>query len=360
MGVISGILKKVFGGLFVAVFAVVLLNGLADVAYQTTYSLRAYVQLAAKEYRVKAQKLGDEGDQKRDLQPFLDYEQRYIAGLGHLVLPIQNGEMHVLADGRRLAPGEAIDPPGPRMAVLGASQAFGVFNSADGMLSAELDSLVPGYSVMNYAVPGQRLSQNSAHLEYLVRQGVQIDYALFVAGPVDVMYHCVHVPTERSYIKDKERMRMMNIIVKAQEIYSPRQVDYDCGPEMPGTVSVSDRLRIEMRGALATAEALGIPASVVFHPVPYDGTKADRSNLEDDWYFQVLAASMTPVFREFSKRLQEQPIPSVYDLSGAFAGHPPLFYDVGAHIVDEGQAILARAIVDTIDFSQPENAVSGN
>lgn len=345
-------LKKFLGGVLALGIALLLLDGLVDVTYHATYGLRSYIKNFARAESVEAQNeqvaTGDKDT--RDLMPFLDFETRYVAGQGSIPGAVNRGEMVVRNDGRRMAPGEAVERTEPHVIVLGSSQVFGIFNAAAETLPANLDRLLPGHAVMNYAVPGQHMAENMVYLQRLLRSGVSVDAVLLVAGPLDVFYHCVYLPTQKSYLDEKYNARLVNVLHRIEELYRPRAVDYDCGEGNPGVTSVVDRVRGEIRGAVATAHALGLPIAVVVPPSPYGG-KSDVSNLVGADLYQAYARGMDVVFAEFSRRLHDEPIESVHDLSGAFQGMPPMFFDEGGHIFDEGQRVLAKEIARTVDFA---------
>lgn len=266
--------------------------------------------------------------------------------IGATPLPISRPGFHIGQDGERLTP--PVRKPVATGLMLGASQAFGLYNLDDETLAANLQRALPGVALRNFAVPGQKVRQSMATWRMLRDKGMRFDFVILVSGPMDLT-ECR--PPPGSDPVREPGLAIARLFVHAQS----RRVGHDalrCAEPREIALQV-DRLIYDLESALAYARRVGVPLAIVIPPTPF-GNRADHSNLKSGEWF------MGPLTVALRRRLEQQPIAGVYDLSGAFDGQPPYFIDLPGHMSAAGQAVLARAIVGRVGagfFSRREKAV---
>lgn len=340
-------LKALVSAGLLFVLAGVLLTGLADVFLASSQKWREDLRVEARVRSVMG--AADRGgiSLPDDLEPFLGIDFETVPGLGRLTKPVDHGELTVVAGGRRLAPGEALEPGKPRILVFGASQIFGLYNRADQTVAAHLERLAPEVAFLNYGVMGQTMDASAVHLETLLRQGVSADGVLVIGGAMEPLLHCVFNPATKASQDEKDLLRLKSVFMKLKQIVAPAPPVLPCAEFSDVAETVVDRTLSGMRAMIATARAHDLDITVVIPPQPWVG-EADVSNIRETATFQLYSGGIGATGEMLLERLQKRPIPEVYDLTGVFQGGPPYFIDGAGHISDEGQRVLAKAIRDVL------------
>jgi hypothetical protein len=266
--------------------------------------------------------------------------------IGATPLPISRPGFHIGQDGERLTP--PVRTPVATGLMLGASQAFGLYNLDDETLAANLQRALPGVALRNFAVPGQKVRQSMTTWRMLRDKGMRLDFVILVSGPMDLT-ECR--PPPGSDPGREPGLAIARLFVRQQS----RRVGRDaqrCAEPREVALQV-DRLIYDLESALAYARRVGVPLAIVIPPTPF-GNRADHSNLKSGEWF------MGPLTVALRRRLEQQPIAGVYDLSGAFDGQPPYFIDLPGHMSATGQAVLARAIARRVGagFFRPATKVA--
>lgn len=329
------------------VLAGVLLTGLADVFLASSDEWREDLRVEA-----RAQSIVGAADRggislPDDLEPFLDIDFEAVPGLGRLTKPVDRGEVTVVAGGRRLAPGEALEPDKPRILVFGASQVFGLYNHADQTVAAHLERLVPEVAFLNYGVIGQTMDASAVHLEFLLRQGVSADAVLVIGGAMEPLFHCVFDLATKASQEEMGLLRLESFFLKLKKQIVPPERSSPCSTSPEVAETVVDRTLAGMRAMIATAGAHDLDIAVVIPPQPWGG-RANVSNIRETATFQLYTGGIGATGEMLLERLQKRPIPEVYDLTGVFQGGPPYFIDEAGHISGEGQHVFAKAIRDAL------------
>jgi hypothetical protein len=265
--------------------------------------------------------------------------------IGATPLPISRPGFHIGQDGERLAP--AVRSPVATGLLLGASQAFGLYDLDDETLAANLQRALPGIALRNFAVPGQKVRQSMATWRVLRDKRMRFDFVILVSGPMDLT-ECRSGPALEAR---EPGLALARLFGRAQSKRVGRDALH-CAEPREVALQV-DRLIYDLESALAYARRVGVPLAIVVPPTPF-GNRSDHSNLKFGERF------MGPLTWALRRRLEQQPIAGVYDLSGAFDGQPPYFIDLTGHMSATGQAVLARAIARRVGagFFSPADKVA--
>lgn len=278
---------------------------------------------------------------------------QYIAGIGLVPRPAILPGFSIGADGQRLVRTGNSPAANVNGLLLGASQAFGIGDSDDQTLSAAMGRILPEVNVSNYAVHGHRIVSNVMYWQSLAERGKKFDFVLIVNGAVDVLYHCLWLPdSNRLNARNSNATpppALGNAYEKALSLVSPSPPLYpqSCGDNAKDVSSVVNRIIYDLKGAQAFARERRIPLAIVIPPSPY-GNRANVSTLTGDPFYRDWKPILTPVVSALRRRLKENPLPGVYDLSDAFDGKAPYFLDSSAHMTGQGQEVLAQAIVNRV------------
>ncbi|MEN2979734.1 SGNH/GDSL hydrolase family protein [Tistrella bauzanensis] len=282
----------------------------------------------------------------RKLAVMMDLPKRHVAGIGDVLQPVSVPGFTIGAGGERLhthavAPDEATR----HILLLGASQAFGLFNDDDETLAAALERHMPGAVVRNFAMPGQSLPGNMMILKQRVAAGDRIDDVLVVNGLMDLIAYCLPPtlppPVARPVLGD-----MIKWVTGPAPATSGRS---DVCQTPDERAIVLDRLEEDIRGLLDVAHRHDLQVTLVLTPLPYvagagDGTFARLAQ------FQRYQAIMDPLMAALRERLDASGSDRVIDLSQSFDGtrQHGLFGDLYGHYTDAGNEALAPLIAEVL------------
>ena len=352
------VVKKTIAAAVIFFCAVLLIDGLVDLLFSVSGGARESARLDARLQDVVAGARKAGASLPEDLTPFTQIDFEQIGGTQSFTKAMNAGEVVVGPLGRRLAPGEPLEPEKPRILVFGASQVFGLYNRAGETVAANLERLLPDVAFMNYGANGQTMEDSAAYLEYLLRQGVTADGVVVIGGAMEPLLYCVFDPLTKAGAASQHKFRLLKVYERLDALINPaRQVLFPCSEGGDAAEAVVDRTIASIHAMIGVAHARNLEIAVFMLPRPWD-EGPDLSNIQEAQNFDLYTTAIGRTAELLVERLGQNPIPHVHDVTGAFDGKPAYFLDAVGHISDEGQRVLAQAIHDILVGSRGMTMVS--
>lgn len=280
---------------------------------------------------------------------FLAAPKVIIPEIGELPVEGAYSGFTILKNGVRLS------SPGPseplnKIAVFGASQAFGYGLPDEQTLVSALNQISEGDEFVNYAVIGQSLTASMRYIRFLLREKDDINQVVLLGNPMlDIFNFCRAMrgkasPNVFSTLAVKRLVDRLKAKFGDAAATSSFKTANNCADSSyPETVLLPEIL-LNLGNTQQFLADRNIDFQMFLLPSPYDASP-DVSNLQN-----IDQSLSSPLAQEIYPKIYTNLIswPGLQDLSRAFDGEKPLFTDHTGHISYEGNQILARHIVEAL------------
>ncbi|SJN58088.1 hypothetical protein VR7878_02649 [Vibrio ruber DSM 16370] len=275
---------------------------------------------------------------------------RYLPYVGDVIQPGDYGIYKINQLGGREYDYDSSSVKTKKLLVLGASQAFGFYNSSDKTLVTYLSALLPEYEIDNYSSPGQMVSQNLANWQRIHEMtGEYYDLAIIVNGPFDyVTEYNKFITRKNNEIKNQIAFfYLMDLVEKKIDSImsdSTASIDEYYNKLIPNKIMGDFEDIINYGASLNTRTLIFIP------PVVW-GNKANVDNIGKNITKNAFLNSAARNLSDLSIKNS-----NVIDMSNVFDDMDEQFFiDFSAHLTPNGNHLLAKKIVKYIKQIDNEN-----
>lgn len=290
---------------------------------------------------------------RKVIEPFRkDYKDApkiKIPGIAALAIKGEYGTFSMREDGIRKS-SKPSENATIRIAIFGASQAFGFLLPDEETLVSMLNQQSTRFSFVNYSVPGQSMSSTAEYVRYQFREAPNYDLAIMLSNPrLDIHYFCKELGGGIKPNKTLAFLRLFdNLQLKVagnRDKVADTDTKYCEGTPYPERILIPE-IQLSLENTREQIEIQGLGFYVFLLPSPYRG-KPDISNIRS----LSNAHAGTARIQNIESKLYENlfMLPNLIDLSNAFNGHGPMFNDAGGHFTVEGNKIVVRKILHKLD-----------